>query len=190
MRLIPFFLNSGINYNPEDRVTARIVGLSPGKTKLRLNVTVSGIAAGCPSKKSVTFTDAIDVDVFEGLVLTEPMGVSSKSVLMAPYSSLQIRTNMDSMSKLSYKYVVFALCAIFLYTILYLRLIGEDSSESRFQTSLTIPDPLVTITDDGILRARGNLGYSMVLIIAQDEYGLLQTLSVIVEVKLLNLPYM
>ncbi|GJQ66575.1 hypothetical protein Trydic_g4553 [Trypoxylus dichotomus] len=155
----------GIVYGPRNKISTRIYGLSPGKTKLRLNVTVPGIAANCPSKSFVSFTDTIDIEVFEGLILLEPKGVSSRSVLMAPYSSLQIKTNMDSQYQVSY------------------RLIGEDSTSSQSQRSLTIPNPLVTITEDGILKSRGILGYSMVLVVAYDNHGLKQTLSLIVEVK-------
>ncbi|KRT81282.1 hypothetical protein AMK59_6258, partial [Oryctes borbonicus] len=155
----------GIIYGPRNQISTRIYGLSPGKTKLRLNVTVPGTAANCPSKSFVSFTDSIDIEVFEGLMLIEPKGVSSRSVLMAPHSSLQIKTNMDNNYQVSY------------------RLIGEDSSSSQKERSLTIPNPLVTITEEGVLKSHGILGYSMVLVIAYDDYGLKQTLSLIVEVK-------
>lgn len=159
------FETIGISYQSEDQVSARYMALSPGKTKLRLNVTVPGTAANCPNEKSVVFKDAIDVEVFEGLSLTEPKGVSGKMVLMAPHSSLQIKTNMDSTSKIAYK------------------LVGEDSVDSKSQRSLAIPKPIVTITETGELKSHATIGYSMVLIIAYDEHGLKQTLSLIVEVK-------
>ncbi|KAI4468828.1 nuclear pore membrane glycoprotein [Holotrichia oblita] len=159
------FEQIGITYGSNDKISTRVIGISPGRTKLRLNVTVPGHVANCPDKPLVQFSDAIDIEIFEGLVLLEPKDVSSRSVLMAPHSSLRIMTNMDGQSQISYK------------------LIGEDSSDSQNQRSLTIPNPLVTITEDGVLQSHGMVGYSMVLVMAYDDHGLKQTLSLIVEVK-------
>lgn len=105
--IIFYFYHLGIMYGSNDKISTRVMAISPGRTKLRLNVTIPGHVANCPERPFVYFSDAIDIEIFEGLVLIEPKDVSSRSVLMAPYSSLKIITNMDGQSQISYKYVFF-----------------------------------------------------------------------------------
>lgn len=47
---------------------------------------------------------------------------------------------------------------------------------------MTSPEPVVSVSETGVLESYGTYGYAMVLIVATDEEGLKQTLTVVIEV--------
>lgn len=162
------FQDTNIVYEPEDQVSIRVVGLQKGRTKISLVVTMP-IDANCPKDKKVTvnYKHSLDLEVFEGLELIEPLGSSAHSVLMAPFSTIQIKTNMDNDAKL--KYVI--------------SLKDESSNTNLQELGITPCGPVATVSDTGVLQSYGTVGHTMVILSATDDYGLRQTLYVIVEVK-------
>lgn len=103
-----------MEYNPDTQITMRLTANQIGRTRLFLNVTVPGIVANS-NKKDVIFSTFLDVDIFEPLTILSPAGVSGIPVLMAPRSSLKLKTNMDSTSKLRYRYYVLNQSIYFTY---------------------------------------------------------------------------
>lgn len=96
------FSATSMEYKPDTQITMRLTGLQIGKTKLFLNVTVPGFIANS-NRKEVVFSSSLDVDVFEPLLILSPPGITGIPVLMAPRSTLRLKTNMDATSKLKYR---------------------------------------------------------------------------------------
>lgn len=157
------FLPTGIQYEPEDMISIRVTASSPGRTKIHLNATVPGEVAGY-SQQSVIFSASLELEVFEGLELISPKGICGTSVLMAPNSHLQLLTNKDYESSLKYSLM-------------------DDSAATSTDLRRFGGGSVVSISETGKLESHGNLGYSMILISATDEFGLKQTLSTVVEIK-------
>lgn len=95
---------SGIEYKADDQVVARLTGLIAGRTRLHLNITVPASLTE-NGKKPVVFSTSIEVEVFEKLVLVKPKDIFSSLLLMTPYSSMQLETNMHHVAKIEYRYV-------------------------------------------------------------------------------------
>lgn len=153
-------------YFPEDQLSIRLVGLQPGYTRLNLQVTVPAIVANIIDKPNVTYQHSIDLIVFEALTLTAPSGVASKPLIMAPHSSLQLQTNMDF-----YAVIKYSLPGV------------DDPSGTDVQRMSSVQQPVVTVTKTGFLETHGTFGTAMVIVTAVDEYGLKQTLNLIIDVK-------
>lgn len=95
----------GVQYGATDQISIRVKGIIPGKTKLNLTAIVPGAATVKPKKPAVTFTANIELEVFEKLVLIEPEIGTPSSILMSPFSTLQLKTNLDGAVKVLYRYV-------------------------------------------------------------------------------------
>lgn len=96
-------LLQGIQYNTTDQVAIRIRGVTPGRTKLNLKASVPGFATAQQKKAFVIFTSSIEIEVFEKLQLIVPKINSPSSILMPPYSKLQLKTNLDGVVKVLYR---------------------------------------------------------------------------------------
>lgn len=61
---------------------------------------------------------------------------------------------------------------------------GSDapSTELLANASQVMTSRVVTVTPNGLLKSYGTLGHAMLIVVATDEYGLKQLISVIVEV--------
>lgn len=97
-----------MEYTAENQITMRLTSKQVGRTKLYLNVTIPGAVANS-NKKEVIFQSSLDFEIFEPLLVLSPPGVSGIPVLMAPRSTLRLKTNMDSSSKLRYRLIYITL---------------------------------------------------------------------------------
>lgn len=156
------FRDVGIRYSLSEEVTVRLKGMKTGRCTLEVAAVVPGAIAGRPALKDVRYMASIDLEVFEELMLSEPKFHCTKSLLLAPYSSLQLKTNMDGQGVLSYS------------------LQDEFSSEDK---SVTIPNNIVTISETGILQSYGSIGRTMIVITSMDDQGLKQAVTFVVLVK-------
>lgn len=152
------FKDVGVKYK---EISIHLKGLKAGHCSLGVNVTLSCLKAGCPNYKHLAFSSSIDLEVFEELKLTFP-SACSQNILMAPYSNLQLITNLNGQLKISYS--------------LHDEFFQEDKS-------ITVPNPLVTVTETGVLQSYGNIGRVMVIVTASDDYGLKQSITLVVQVK-------
>lgn len=81
----------------------RVKGITPGRTKLTLKATVPGFATNYPKKSFIVFTSTTEIEVFEKLYLIEPKISGLSFILMPPYSTLQLKTNLDGIVRVLYR---------------------------------------------------------------------------------------
>lgn len=156
------FQPTGVEYKPCDMLSIRLKGLNPGNTVIYLNATYT-----TTNYKKYIYASSIEVEVFDKLIITEPKGLNGKTVFLAPYSQVQLKTNMDSWGHLTYK------------------LYGDNAlSTTDVQTNQhsTTCNP-VSVTQGGLVRSYGNVGHSMIVISSVDTTGLKQTTTLPIEVK-------
>lgn len=153
------FRDIGVRYNPEEEITIHLKGKKPGWCNLRLNVTVPGATAGLKLKE-ILFTTSVEIEVFEELVLLQP-NICGQNILMAPYSTLQLETNLEGRYTLTYSL----------------------QDEHFTYDKSAIPNTAVTVSDTGLLQSYGIIGRVMVVITAADDHGLKQAVTVVVQIK-------
>ncbi|KAJ8960331.1 hypothetical protein NQ318_004065 [Aromia moschata] len=217
-----------------------------GKTRLFVNATVPGPAAGKGNVESVMLSSYLDIEVITKLKLEYPE-FPAKSLAMAPFSQVQLRTNLDSVAtKMTYCvnagkdspipaadsdglishprlqqkpipvhhsscwWTIFAswLCLLryadsasetpsyyvfysFVYDIVSGYASGAawlpgdraPSTEVLADKSVTSSDTIVTVNSEGLLQSHGILGDALLIVIATDDQGLKQRLSIAVQVK-------
>lgn len=93
---------TGINIGRPDRIVLKLTGLQAGTTRVTVNVTAPGIVANKPNVHTVTYYAHVDIEIVDQFLLTQPKNVHGTSLLMAPFSSVQLITNMDSITDVTY----------------------------------------------------------------------------------------
>ncbi|KAK4884343.1 hypothetical protein RN001_000614 [Aquatica leii] len=162
------FKKYGVEYLSEDEVCIHITGQSPGRTTIRLKIVVPGIVSESYNSH-ITYTDSVEVEIFEKFVLESPNSIDGKYVLMAEHSTLQLQTNMDGFKQLQYVVSSFT------------EAIATDEVSNK--TSLTVPKHRLTISNSGLVHSYGIFGLAHVIIKAVDKFNLKQMINVIIEVK-------
>ncbi|XP_023018857.2 nucleoporin 210 [Leptinotarsa decemlineata] len=157
----------GVFKKKTDRVAAKVLGLVPGKTRLFVNATVPGPTLNIQNIETVMLSAWIDIEVIQSFSFVFPKNFLGNSLLMAPFSEVQLETNMDSTSsKVTY----------------FLPGDKAPSTELLADKSIT-SDIIVTVTPTGLLQSYGVLGHALLMATTTDEQGLKQYLSIVVEVK-------
>lgn len=87
---------------PEDDLLVHLTGLSFGRTSLRVKVTIPGPTAEQFDRLHVSYTATIEIEVYNELAFIHPKSIPGESLLMTPYSNLQLHTNMDSFNNIKY----------------------------------------------------------------------------------------
>ncbi|VEN56349.1 unnamed protein product [Callosobruchus maculatus] len=157
----------GVFKRKPDRVAIKVQALQPGRTRLICNATVPGFVVNIQNVETVVLSAVLEIEIIQELMLTNPKDVKGTKLLMAPFSEIQLMTNLDTSSSK----ITFTL----LDTI-------HPSTELLADKSTT-SDVIVTLSSNGIMKSFGTMGHTMLLVIAQDELGLKQMLAVAVEVK-------
>ncbi|ENN74710.1 hypothetical protein YQE_08827, partial [Dendroctonus ponderosae] len=85
----------GINIGRPDRIVLKLTGLQAGTTRVIVNVTIPGIVANKPNVHTLMYSAYVDIEIVDQFVLTKPSHVPGSSLLMAPFSHVQLETNMD-----------------------------------------------------------------------------------------------
>lgn len=159
------FEELGIYYRKQDRLSIRLTGLLPGKTRIVLNATLPGITTESDST-FVMFSTFIDVEIFDELQLINPSTHKKSCVLLAPHSWIQLETNFDDMKSVQY------------------RLQGSSVLKDRNGSKeMLSSNNMIGLSKLGKVVSFGPLGASVIEITAKDDQGLKQELQVIVEVK-------
>ncbi|CAH1116509.1 unnamed protein product [Phaedon cochleariae] len=160
----------GVFKKKPDRVAIKVHGLQPGRTRLLVNATVPGPTANVANLESVMLSAWFDIEVIQEFSLLLPKDVPGTSLLMAPFSEIQLKTNMDSSS------------AKIVYS-----LPGDQAPSTELLADKSVTnDVIVSITPTGTLKSFGVLGHTLLIITATDEQGLKQRLSIVVEVKVIQ----
>lgn len=84
------------------RVAIKVFGLQPGKTRLFVNATVPGRTANKLNVETVMLSSHLDIEIIMEFTLVAPE-FPGRSLLMAPFSEIQLGTNLDySTAKIVY----------------------------------------------------------------------------------------
>ncbi|KAK5648429.1 hypothetical protein RI129_003321 [Pyrocoelia pectoralis] len=169
LKVVTPFNQYGIQYGLEDEVVVRIVGLTTGRTIVHLDVIVPGFVSSKRNKFHKIFTDSLEIEIFESFALTYPSNTNGKFILLSTQSHIQLATNMDGLLKLQYN----------------VPSVGKPMhvTESTHTKSLSIPSPLITVSDTGLVQTYDRFGTAHVVITAMDQFGLQQNINVAIEVK-------
>ncbi|CAG9763709.1 unnamed protein product [Ceutorhynchus assimilis] len=158
----------GITIARSDRIVLKLTGLQSGTTRINVNVTVPGVVANKPNVRTITYSAHVDIEIVDQLMLSRPKQVDGISLLMAPFSQIQLETNMDLVS-----HIVFDLP-------------GEQVPSTELLADKSVfnaADQIVTLTSSGLLKSFGRLGHVMLIVTSTDINGLKQRLNIVVEVK-------
>lgn len=88
----------GISTRRSDRIEIKLTGLQPGKTRLFVNATVPAAVLNIQNLATVMLSAVTDIEIIQELSLVNPPDMPGRSLLMAPFSELQLETNMDETS--------------------------------------------------------------------------------------------
>lgn len=80
------FADAGIEYGEEDSITIRVKGLNPGKAQIQATVTTAS---------GVKFQSTVEVAVFKMLELESPKKIVSDTILIAPKTNIQLKSNLE-----------------------------------------------------------------------------------------------
>ncbi|KAH1015131.1 hypothetical protein HUJ05_012909 [Dendroctonus ponderosae] len=158
----------GINIGRPDRIVLKLTGLQAGTTRVIVNVTIPGIVANKPNVHTLMYSAYVDIEIVDQFVLTKPSHVPGSSLLMAPFSHVQLETNMDLVNEVIYT------------------LPGEQIPSTELLADKAVyssADRIVTLSSTGLLQSFGILGHALLIIISTDANGLKQRLNIVVEVK-------
>ncbi|XP_057657575.1 nuclear pore membrane glycoprotein 210 [Diorhabda carinulata] len=151
-----------------DRVGAKVTGLQVGKTKLFVNATVPGATCNIMNLETITLSSWIEIEIIPEFLLTKPKNLPANPLLIAPFSQLQLETNMEGSTTTKITYL----------------LPGEHTiSTDVLANPFATGDVIVSISPTGLLQSYGVLGQTLLIVTAMDELGLKQRLTMVVEVR-------
>ena len=167
------FEDFGLIIAEEDMVSMRFFALSPGRTFLRMDVYLPPEMGG---KVDVpNFHDSLEIEVFEELLLVHPpysLTQRSPLLLLAPNSEVQLKTNRDGLAK--------EVTYILGRRLLPVENISDNQTVSQ---ALTDIDHFLTVEPSGLVKSHSQLGRSVIMVTAREDFGIKQILSVGVEVS-------
>lgn len=157
--------------------------------------------------KGELFEETIQLEIYEELRLTQPPTVAEKDfsgLLIAPETQMQLRSNRDGLSRVSYRYyfpyfeinlINYLHYVIYIYTVLLFfspSLQGHPTStnmdtnirDPSTNTAWTEQNSILTLSNNGLLTTQTSSGRAAVVISAIDETNVRQTLGLSVEVHL------
>ncbi|XP_022099452.1 nuclear pore membrane glycoprotein 210-like isoform X2 [Acanthaster planci] len=154
VRLEPVFEKQGVSSNTEHNVAMRIHTLNPGETSLKLQAIFNPSMAS-QSRYTSMLIDEIQLQVFERLEL---MAGCHNQLLVTPDTQAQLRTNRDGSARMSYV------------------VLSSECTDYR-------REPLISVSRQGLVTAGAHTGQTTVLVTAYENFGVNQTLVVLVKVK-------
>jgi hypothetical protein len=173
------FEDFGLVIAEEDMVSMRFTAVSPGHTFLHLDVYFPPEKGG--RVDTPHFHDSLEIEVFEELLLTRPpcpLTQQSPVLILAPNSEVQLKTNRDSFAK----EVTYSLGGRVFP-------VGHNSAGSEtVSKALADTDQLLTLEATGLVRSHNQMGRSVIMVEANEDFGIKQVLSVSVEVSYLMRP--
>ncbi|XP_076028770.1 nucleoporin 210 isoform X2 [Oratosquilla oratoria] len=152
------FSQNGITETSENYGVVRVRAERPGRFVVKLTAKPSVQSSGPHIQVlgNEQLVDKIEIQVFETLKLTQP-AQNHAHLLLSPGASTRIVTNRIGGSE-NITYIV------------------ESCKNSA----------VVTVSDDGTVKAGSVVGQATVLVTLQEHFGLTQTISVLIEVKIVS----
>lgn len=170
------FEDFGLVIPKEDMVSMRFSAVTPGRTFLRMDVYLPPEMGGRVDVPD--FHDSLEIEVFEELLLMHPpysLSQQSPLVILAPNSEVQLKTNRDGLAA----QVTYSLGGKLLPA-------GHSSDNETVSKALTERDQFLTVEPTGLVRSHSRLGRSVIMVVAKEDFGIKQILSISVEVSLLD----
>ncbi|XP_068200875.1 nuclear pore membrane glycoprotein 210 [Palaemon carinicauda] len=155
---VGIFKKNGIVETKENNGIVRLKAENPGHVTVTLKVKPS-IPMTVPNYQildNIVLMDKLEIKVFETLQLKYP-DESYADILMSPEAEVQIKTNRDGNGQMSF--------AI------------EGCSNSDAKAGV------VAVSPDGVVKSSSTTGQATVLVTVEENFGVSQTLAVLVEVK-------
>jgi hypothetical protein len=121
------------------------------------------------------FHDSLEIEVFKELLLIQPpysLTQRSPLLVLAPNSEGQLKTNRDGLAK----EVMYSLGGRLLPT----QHVSDNHTVSK---ALTDTDQFLTVEPAGLVRSHNQLGMSVIMVTAKEDFGIRQIFSVSVEVS-------
>ncbi|CAG9865544.1 unnamed protein product [Phyllotreta striolata] len=166
--LFGIFHQVGVFKKKFDRVSAKASALQIGKTRLFVNATVPGKTVNVHNLDFVPLSTWLDLEVIGEFSLVQPKHFPARSLLMAPFSELQLSTSMENAVDIIVTYM----------------LPGDKSFSTDLLSDQSVrEDLIVTVSSTGLIQSYGVLGQTLLIITSTDTMGLKQRLSIVVEVK-------
>ena len=151
------FTNNGISTTKDNVGIVSLTAKRPGRITITLKTKVT-IPSNYPDyqiDENKELSSEIEVQVFETLKLKYP-NTDSADLLLTPNSEAKILTNRDGNGKLSYS-------------------ISNQCPETGSN--------IITISEDGIVKAGDETGSTTVIVSLTESFGVTQSISILVEVK-------
>ncbi|XP_071543821.1 nuclear pore membrane glycoprotein 210 [Panulirus ornatus] len=154
--LIGVYRKNGLLETKENNGIMKLKAERPGRVTVTLKVKPTTPASNPDFQiiDNALLTDKLEIKVFESLKLKFPDEGSSQ-LLLSPQAEAKIMTNRDGDGKLSY-------------------LVEKCDVKS--------PD-IITVSPDGVVKSGISTGQATVIITSEENHGISQSLSVLVEVK-------
>lgn len=171
------FADFGLVIAQEDMVSMRFTAMSPGHTFLQMDVYLPPEMGGRVDVPH--FHDSLEIEVFDELLLIRPpypLTQQSPVLVLAPNSEVQLKTNRDGFAKK----VMYSLGG---------RLLPVGHSSAGNETvskALADTDQFLTVEPTGLVRSHNQLGRSVIMVVAAEDFGIKQVLSVSVEVSFMG----
>eukprot|EP00095_Tigriopus_kingsejongensis_P012070 maker-scaffold60_size442463-snap-gene-0.28 protein:Tk12070 transcript:maker-scaffold60_size442463-snap-gene-0.28-mRNA-1 annotation:"nuclear pore membrane glycoprotein 210" len=155
--LVSVFHRNHLELGRDNNGVMRLIAKKPGRVTIKLRAKISKSIPGagqCQFESDRPLADDLEIQVIEDLDLKAPW-LEENTLLMGTNSQFQLRTNRDSQGEIR-------------YTVL--------SKPSNMGDS-------VTVTDGGLVKASRTSGTSIVLVEDFEDYGLVERMSIVVDVK-------
>lgn len=139
----------------------------PGIATITLSATTPcNVFGGCRVQPS--FSSSVKIEIFEELRLINEGGTeASLEVLMAPNSSMKLRTNRDKFGSTTYKVLSS----------------GQFGVESDDPNALSATNNVISVDKNGILKAGDHYGNAIVTVTNVEAYSSKQVLTIAVYVS-------
>ena len=101
----PFWRN-GLEVNNKNNGVMRLIAMKPGRTSIKLNAKITAPIDNIGQyqlDKDVEITDQLNIVIFDDLNVRKP-NVERNTLLMAPQSEFQLKTNRDGASNTKVTY--------------------------------------------------------------------------------------
>jgi nuclear pore complex protein Nup210 len=171
------FEDFGLVIPEEDMVSMRFTAVSPGHTFLQMDVYFPPEMGG--RVDVLHYHDSLEIEVFEELLLIRPPYLTQQSpvLLLAPNSEVQLKTNRDGFAKK----VTYSLGGRLLP-------VAMDAGNETVSKALADTDQFLTVEPTGLVRSHNRLGRSVIMVVATEDFGIKQVLSISVEVSFYGCP--
>ncbi|GFS06170.1 nuclear pore membrane glycoprotein 210-like [Elysia marginata] len=162
LQLHSVYHKSSIEPVPENNFAQRAVAMETGLSTIRLKVKVHA-GSHLQVLMDQILQDEVQIQVFEKLSLINPSTCHGQ-ILVTPNTDTSLKTNRDVAAR-----------------VRYFILNNQEGLES--QGNNPVESPVVRLLDNGQLRSGPIPGSTVLHVVAQEEFGLNQTLVILVKVK-------